>query len=73
LSRLSNLNTKYSTDNPTKGKSDEVHISGLEAAQILSFLPDRIQRTRFLDHYKLEPMPEIPKYIQLPFGGPHNN
>jgi hypothetical protein len=66
LSKLSNLNTRYSSDNPTKGKSDEVHITGLDAMQIMSFLPNRVLRTRFMNHYQMDPLPEIPKYILLP-------
>jgi hypothetical protein len=67
MSRLSNLNTRYSTDNPTKGKSDEeIHITGLGAMQAMAFLPDRIARTRYMNNYHMEPMPEIPHYILLP-------
>lgn len=70
MSRLSNMNTRYSTDNPTKGKSDELHLTGIELAQILTLLPERMIRTRFLNNQRLEPMPEIPAYINLPVHYP---
>jgi hypothetical protein len=62
------MNTLYSTDNPTKGISDEegLHISGLDIMQIMTLLPDRIARTRYMNHYGLEPMQQIPEYILLP-------
>jgi hypothetical protein len=69
LSKLSNLNNRYSTDNPARDNS-ELHITGLQAAQILGMLPDRISRTRFINHWHLEPLQEYPEYIQLPYGDP---
>jgi hypothetical protein len=68
MSRLSSLNNKKSGDNPTKGKSDEegLHLSISQKMDIMSLLPERIQRTRFMNQNNLEPMPQIPYYIQPP-------
>lgn len=61
LSRLSSLNNKKS-----QPIEPGLHLTGLQKTQILSLLPDRISRTRFLNTYHLEPLPEIPHYILLP-------
>lgn len=69
MSRLSSLNNKKSTeDNPTKSISDEpeLHLSVGEQMNVMNLLPERVQRTRFINHYNLEPLPQIPHYIQLP-------
>lgn len=68
MKKLRELNTRYSTDNPTKGISDEegLHLNIGEQMAVMNLLPERIQRTRYINNYHLEPLPQIPRYIQLP-------
>lgn len=62
MSRLSNLNNK------TIRPDSELHLNFTKAqmAWMLSMLPDRVSRTRFINHWQLPPLQETPEYIQVP-------
>ena len=68
MSRLSDLNNRRSTDNPTRGITDEegLHLTDITLAQTMSLLRDRMSRTRYINHYHLEPEQQIPRYVSLP-------
>lgn len=62
MSRLSSLN------NRTKSPDNELHLNftSTQIACMLRLLPDKISRTRFINHYHLPPLQETPEYIQIP-------